>query len=210
MPLSYCLRDVFCWVGKVPVSIFDVVSKDQPAAHLFNLGQFIYMRLTGRLTAAWASTCRSNFPVGLSGSIFSWLWKRAFPYSLPVSNPWPGDLGLSWRGDTQVCNGNEAQSAYVRPCRSFHSITGSKSKLQVWLSHRHCLSFSRTCSLLCSPLGHLWWLSWLRLCLVCSKCRFCQQGWNCSISIPSSFHLPCIPYSCDPDQLGKPVIIHKW
>lgn len=30
----------------MPVSIFDVVSKDQPAAHLFNLGQFIYMSLT--------------------------------------------------------------------------------------------------------------------------------------------------------------------
>lgn len=65
-----------------------------------------------------------------------------------------GTLGLSWRRDMQVCNWNKRQSAYVRPSWTFNSITDSKSKLQAWLSHRHCQSSSRMCSLLSTPL--LW------------------------------------------------------
>lgn len=129
-----------------------------------------------------------------------------------------GSLDLSWRRGAQVYNWNKRQSAYVRPSRSFYSITGSKSKLQVWLSHGHWLSSSRTCSLLSSPLGHLWWLSQVRVCLVCSRCRLLSAGlgllhlhpWPC-VFLPTPLHPIQVLWARSVQSFtGKPVIIHKW
>lgn len=128
-----------------------------------------------------------------------------------------GILGLSWRRDTQICNLNKRQSAYVRPCRSFDCITDFKSKLQVWLSHRHCLSLSRTCSLLSSPLGHPWWLSRGRVCLVCSKCSILAAGmgllhlhpWPCVLLPPPLHPMQVLWARSVQSSTANPHIIHQ-